>query len=243
MAQVLYDTGGGWENWRRNVDFYPEGDLLWLDVDTTIRKLSGGKKSLNDFAAAFEGLGGNTPPKVVPYSFDDVVAALNAVQPNDWAAFLRQRLDSNAAGAPLGGIENGGYKLTYEPRPTPWSDMENTQSGSFDFWYSLGLHVDSGGILTDVLKDGPANKAGLGPGMRLVAVNQRSFTPALLRAAVNDAEGATGPQVELIVENADYFKVVKVDYHGGERYPVLERIAGAPDTLDDILQPLVKPAP
>ena len=113
MAQVLYDTGGGWENWRRNVDYYPEGELLWLDVDTTIRKLSGGKKSLNDFAAAFEGLGGNTPPKVVPYTFDDVVAGLNAVQPNDWAAFLRQRLDSNAPGAPLGGIENGGYKLTY----------------------------------------------------------------------------------------------------------------------------------
>ena len=80
MAQVLYNTGGGWDNWRRGIDFYAEGDLLWLDVDTTIRKLSGGKKSLNDFAAAFEGLGGNTPPKVVPYTFDDIVAGLNAVR-------------------------------------------------------------------------------------------------------------------------------------------------------------------
>ena len=112
-----------------------------------------------------------------------------------------------------------------------------------DFWYSLGLHVENAGTLTDMLKGGPADKAGLGPGMRLVAVNGRSFTPALLRAAVNDAEGANGPQVELIVENADYFKVVRVDYQGGERYPVLERAADAPDILDDILQPLVKTKP
>ncbi len=242
MAQVLYPTGGGWENWRRNVDFYPEGDLLWLDVDTTIRKLSGGKKSLNDFAAAFEGLGGNTPPRVVPYTFDDVVAGLNAVAPNDWAAFLRQRLDSNAPHAPLGGIENGGYKLAYQPLPNPWTEMQNTQNDTVDLWYSLGLRADNGGSLSDVLKGGPANQAGLGPGMHLVAVNGRGFTLALLRAAVNDAEGADAPPVELIVENAGYFKTVKVDYHGGERYPVLERVDGTPDRLDDILQPLVPPS-
>jgi predicted metalloprotease with PDZ domain len=242
MAQVLYGTGGGWESWRRNVDYYPEGDLLWLDVDTTIRKLSGDKKSLNDFAAAFESLGGNTPPRVVPYTFNDIVAALNAVVPNDWAAFLHQRLDSNAPGAPLGGIENGGYKLTYQPRPNPWDEMQNTQNGSFNFWYSLGLHVDGGGTLTDVLKGGPADKSALGPGMRLVAVNGRGFTPALLRAAVNDAEGTNAPPIELIVENAGYYSVIKVDYHGGERYPILERVPNTPDTLDEILQPLVPPA-
>jgi len=241
MAQVLYESGGGWDNWRRKVDFYDESELIWLDVDTTLRKMSGGKKSMNDFAAAFHGLGGNTAPKVVPYSFDDVVAALNAVVPNDWAGFLRQRLDSNQAHAPLGGIENGGYKLTYGPRPNSWTDKTDARDETVDFWYSLGLSVNSGGTLGDVLKGGPADKAGLGPGMRLVAVNGRSFTPALLRAAVNDAEGAGSPAVELIVENSGYFRVLKLDYHGGERYPMLERVAGTPDTLDDILQPLVKP--
>jgi len=238
MAQVLYDSGGGWENWRRGVDFYAEGELVWLDVDTTIRKRTNGTKSLNDFAAAFEGLGGNTPPKVVPYTFDDVVAALNAVVPNDWATFLGQRLDTNQVRAPLGGIENGGYKLVYGPRPNPWSEKENAQSGSFDFWFSLGLGVNAGGVLTDVLKGGPANNSGLGPGMRLVAVNGRGFTSALLRAEVNDAEGATGPGIELIVENAGYFKTLKIDYHGGERYPSLERVSAVPDALDDILQPM-----
>jgi predicted metalloprotease with PDZ domain len=241
-AQVLYGAGGGWDNWRRGTDFYDESELVWLDVDTTMRKMSGGKKSLNDFVAAFEGLGGNTPPKVVPYTFDDVVAGLKAVVPNDWAAFLRQRLDTNQTDAPLGGIENGGWKLTYAPRPNIWSEKENTQNGSVDFWSSLGLSVNSGGTLSDVLKSGPADKAGLGPGMRLVAVNGRSFTPALLRAAVNDAEGAAGPAIELIVENTGYYKLLRIDYHGGERYPTLERVAAVPDALDDILQPLVKPS-
>lgn len=241
MAQVLYESGGGWDNWRRKTDFYDESELIWLDVDTTLRKMSGGKKSMNDFAAAFHGLGGNTAPKVVPYTFDDVVAALNAVVPNDWAAFLRKRLDSNQVHAPLDGIENGGYKLTYGQRPNSWTDKLDARDETVDFWYSLGLNVNSGGTLGDVLKGGPADKAGLGPGMRLVAVNGRSFTPVLLRAGVNDAEGAGSPAVELIVENSGYFNVLKIDYHGGERYPMLERVAGTPDSLDDILQPLVKP--
>jgi predicted metalloprotease with PDZ domain len=237
-AQVLYGAGGGWDNWRRYTDFYDEGELVWLDVDTTIRKMTNGEKSLDDFLAKFEGLGGNTGPTVVPYTFDDVVAGLNAVVPSDWAGFLRQRLDTNQAHAPLGGIENGGYKLAYAPRPSPWSEMENTLTGTADFWSSLGLQVETAGAIDDVLKGGPADKAGLGPGMRLVAVNGRGFTPALLRAAIYDADG-TGPEVELIVENAGYYKVLKVDYHGGERYPVLERVTGAPDRLDDILAPRV----
>ena len=81
MAQVLYNTGGAFDNWRLGTDFYDQGELVWLDVDTTIRMKSGGKKTLNDFVAAFHGLNGNTPPVVVPYTFDDVVAGLNAVVP------------------------------------------------------------------------------------------------------------------------------------------------------------------
>jgi len=239
MASVLYGSGGGWNNWRRGVDFYAEGELVWLDVDTTIRKMTGGKKSLDNFVAQFEGVGGNTAPKVVPYTFEDVVSGLNSVVPNDWAGFLRQRLDSNQPHAPLGGIEGGGYKLAYASKPNPWSALNDTQSGSLDFWSSIGLRVNTDGALTDLTKDGPADKAGLGPGMRLVAVNGRAFTPALLRAAVHDAEGS-GPAIELIVENSGFYKVIRIDYHGGERYPVLERVIAVPDTLDDILQPLVK---
>ena len=235
-AQILYDAGGGWDNWRLNVDYYDEGELIWLDVDTTIRKMTGGKKSLDDFVAKFHGLGGDTGPRVVPYTFEDVVAGLNGVVANDWAAFLRSRLDSNAYQAPLGGLENGGYKLTYSDKPNAWSAMADAQSETFDFWYSIGLHAGKSGTVSDVLKGGIADKAALGPGMKIIAVNGRGYTPDVLKAAIHDAKGS-GPSIELIVENTGFYKVVKLDYHGGERYPQLERLSRLPDRLNDILKP------
>jgi predicted metalloprotease with PDZ domain len=233
-AQTLYGAGGGWDNWRLSVDYYDEGELIWLDVDTTIRKMTNGKKSLNDFTAKFHGLGGDTGPKVVPYTFDDVVAGLNSVVANDWATFLRNRLDSNAYQAPLGGLAGGGYRLSYSDKPNAWSAMEESQRGTVEFWYSLGLHASSNGIVSDVLKGGIADKAGFGPGMKIVAVNGRAYTPALLRQAIRDGRGA-GPAVQAIVENTGYYKVLSLDYHGGERYPVLKRVDGTPDRLDNIL--------
>jgi predicted metalloprotease with PDZ domain len=238
MAQVLYFAGGGWDNWRLGVDFYAEGELIWLDADTTIRKLTKGKKSLNDFAAAFEGLGGNTAPKVVPYTFEDVVAALNSIVPYDWASFLRQRLDSREAHAPLGGIENGGYKLSYGSMLGQWGEMENTVNETPDFWFSAGLRMNAAGEISDVLKGGAADKGGAGPGMKLIAVNGRAFTPAVLRQALKESVDG-GPAPELILQNSGYFRVVKLDYHGGERYPALERATG-PALLDDIIAPMVK---
>ena len=244
-AQILYDAGGGWDNWRLNVDYYDEGELIWLDVDTTIRKLSNGKRSLNDFVARFYGggvgggEGGETPAKVVPYTFDDVVAALNDVAKNDWATFLRSRLDSHDLHAPLGGLENSGYRLSYAETPSNWSTMEESESGTINFWYSLGLQVSSSGSVDDVLKDGIADTAGFGPGMKILAVNSRAFTPALLRQAIRDGKGS-GPSIQFIVENTGYYKVLTLDYHGGERYPVLKRLGGGNDRLDDILKPEAK---
>ena len=239
MAQVLYNVGGPYDNWRLGTDFYDEGELLWLDVDTTIRKMSNGAKTLNDFVAAFHGLNGDTPPRVVPYTFEDVVAGLNAVVPNDWATFLRTRLESKSPTPPLGGLENGGYKLVYTDGPNNWSAMEEADSGSISFWYSLGLQVGQQGVLGDVLVGGIADKAGFGPGMKIIAVNSREFAPDVLRAAVVAAKDSKEP-IELIVENTGFFKVLKIDYHGGERYPALERVANTPDRLDDILAPMVK---
>jgi len=245
MAQILYNTGGPFDNWRRGTDYYDEGELLWLEVDTNIRKLSNGKKSLNDFTAAFHGLGGSTGPKVVPYSFEDVVSALNAVQPYDWAKFLRFRLDTNRAEAPLGGLENGGWRLVYKDQPSVWSALEQTQSesgessGTPDFWYSLGLHIGQQGAVADVLHGGMADQAGFGPGMKIVAVNSREYEANLLRAAIIDAKSTTVP-IEFIVANTGFYKILKLDYHGGEKFPVLERIEGQPDRLDEILKPMTK---
>jgi predicted metalloprotease with PDZ domain len=238
-AQTLYATGGGWDNWRLNVDYYDEGELVWLDVDTTIRKMTNGKKTIDDFVAKFHGLGGDTAPKVVPYTFDDVVADLNSVVANDWITFLRSRLDSNSYHAPLGGLENGGYKLIYTDKPNAWSTLEDQQSESFNFWYSIGLHANKAGNISDVLKGGVADKSGVGPGMKIIAVNGRAYTPDVLKAAIHDAKDS-GPAAELIVLNTGYYKIVKLDYHAGERYPTLERVTSVPDRLDDILKPATK---
>lgn len=240
-AQMLYFAGGAFDNWRRGTDYYDEGELLWLEVDCTIRAKTGGKKSLNDFAAAFEGLGGSTGPKVVPYDFDDVVRTLNGVVPNDWAGFLRSRLDANEEHLPeTPGLDQlTGYKLVYTDKPDYWSQLTEAETDVLDARYSLGLLVKSHGEIQDVLIDSPAYKAGLAPGFTIVAVNGRAFQPALLRAALLEAKG-NGPAIELIAENTNYYKVIRVDYHGGERYPALERVAGTPARLDDILQPMVR---
>ncbi len=242
-AQILYMYGDGspWDNWRRNTDYYAEGDLVWLDVDTTIRKLTSDKKSLNDFLAAFEGLGGNTPPKVVPYTFDDVVNGLNGVVAYDWAGFLRERLTSKAPHAPLGGIENGGYKLVFTDQPNEVTQAQMTATGSTQEWWSIGIDVTSDGRIEDVLVGSAADKAKLGPGMQIIAVNGRQFSGALLSDAIRDAKGNTNP-ISLIVANTGTFRVVALDYHDGLRYPHLERVDGTPDRLDDILKPMTEAA-
>ncbi len=238
-AQFLYFVGGPYDNWRRATDYYDEGELLWMEVDCTLRAKSNGAKSINDFVAAFHGLGGNTGPKVVPYSFDDIATALNGIVPNDWAAFLRTRLDSNDLHVPeTTGLEQlSGYKLVYSDRPNYWSQLTESEAGGLNARFSLGLAVDDSGKIGDVIVDSPAYKAGLAPGFTLVAVNGRAFTPALLRAALQAGKGS-GPALDLIVANTGYYKVLHIDYHGGERYPDLERVANTPARLDDILKPM-----
>jgi predicted metalloprotease with PDZ domain len=235
-AQILYGTNEQWDNWRRSVDYYPEGELIWLDVDTTIRRLSKNEKSLNDFCAHFFGLGGNTAPKVVPYTFEDVVNNLNAIQPYDWAAFLRERLTTKASHAPLGGIVNGGYRLEYTEQPNEFVRASESRDRGVNAWYSLGFRVADGAV-TDVLMGSPAYNAGLGPSMRLVAINGRRATDELLRDAIREAKGRHEP-VELIVENAGFFQVLKINCQDGEKYPHLVREPKTAALLDDILKPL-----
>ena len=239
-AQILYDTSPQWDNWRRSVDYYQEGELLWLEADTIIRKLTKDKKSLNDFCAQFEGLGGNTPPKVVPYNFDDVVAALNAVAPYDWSTFFHERLTSKAPHAPLGGIENGGYRIVYTDQPSEFIQARETATGDAQAWWTLGIDITSDGHIDDVLVGSVSDKAGLGPGMQIVAVNGRQYTASLLSDAITGAKDTKAP-IELILVNTGYYKVVKIDYQDGLRFPHLERIEGTPDRLDDIVKPMTQP--
>lgn len=238
-AQILYDTSSQWDNWRRSVDYYPEGELIWLDVDTTIRKLTHDKKSLNDFCARFLGLGGNTPPEVLPYTFNDVAANLNAVVPYDWAGFLRERLTSKSPHAPLEGIAQGGYRIVYTDQPGAFISARETTTGDADAWWAIGLRINGDGRINDVLVGSVSDKAGLGPGMQIIAVDNRQYTPQVLGQAITESKGTSAP-VEMIVANTGYYKIVKLDYHDGLRFPHLERVNGTPDYLDQILKPMAK---
>jgi predicted metalloprotease with PDZ domain len=236
-SQMLRGGSAYWSSWRRGQDYYREGALLWLDADTTIRQLTHGKKSLNDFCVKFLGVGGNTPPMVVPYDFDEIVADLNAVAPYDWRGFLNERLESHAAHAPLAGIDHAGYRLIYAAEPTEFEQAYLDHYKQVDAWFSLGLMVNVNGAMDDVRMGSSAFQAGLGPGTRLVAVNGHGFTAEVLKQAIREAKGTADP-LELIVSNDNEFRTVRLDYHDGEKYPRLERVQGTPDLLDEIIKPL-----
>jgi predicted metalloprotease with PDZ domain len=238
-AQLLYEAGNDYGNYRRSVDYYPEGSLIWLDVDVTIRRLSKGAKSLDDFCKTFHG-GASGAPSLKPYTFEDVVAALNAVQPNDWAAFLNERVRSTVDHAPLGGIENAGWKLTYDGvRSDFWRAVEADHK-LVDLTYSIGLKVkEDDGTIIDVRYAGPARKAGIAPSVKLIAVNGRQYTPTVLREAV--AKTATDAKpIELLIKTGDYYETHRVEYTGGEKYPHLVRVEGREDLLSGIIAPRMK---
>jgi len=230
--------GPQWSSWRRGLDYYPEGELIWLEVDATIRQQTHGQRSLNDFCRSFHG-GESGPPKVVPYTFDDVVRALNEVAPYDWATLLRERVGATSTHAPLGGIERGGWKLVYNDQPNALTHAGEKLGKSADFAYSLGFGVSEAGEFRDVIVGSPAYDAGLGPGMKLIAVNGRKYSPPVMHAALKAAQSSAAP-IELLAENAQYIKTYSVTYHGGDRNPHLERVPDQPDLLSDILKPLTK---
>ncbi len=230
--------GGGWFNWKRGVDYYGEGDLIWLEVANIIHQQSHGTKSFEDFAHLFYG-GPNLGPQLKPYTFDDLVHALNDVVPYDWASFFHERLDSTSPESPQGGIEMSGWKVVYNS-VSPSGGMRAAMGlfgGGVSAPYSIGLQVGASGQVFDSIWDGPAFKAGVSPGMKVVGVNGRVFTPQLLKKAIKDSAKNPDP-IQLLVIDDDYYRSVTIDYHGGDRYPHLVREAGKPDYLDTMIQPL-----
>ena len=224
-----------WMSWQRSEDYYSEGQLIWLDADTLIRQLSHGTKSLDTFARDFFGID-NGSYVTVTYTFDDIVHALNQVQPYDWATFLKTRLNGHGPGAPLDGLARGGYKLVYTDTPSPFFKENETRRHISDLTFSLGATVAKNGTLVGVLWDGPAFKAGLTDGARILAVNGTAYTAGRLADAITAARGTTAP-IDLAVQNGYRYFTVHVDYHNGLRYPHLERIPGTPDRLGEILTP------
>jgi len=225
-----------WPSWQRHFDYYAEGELIWLDVDTLIRERSQGKRSLDDFARAFFGINDGSMITVT-YTFEDVVKALNAVEPYNWGPFLRERLDAVGKPAPLAGIKRGGYKLVYDETPSDYSKDVDSERKRLSLLFSIGLVIDEkDASILEVLWDSPAFKAKLTESTQLLAVNGVPYSADVLKAAIQSAKNSNSP-IELIVKTQDRYRVVNLDYHGGLRYPHLVRDPSVPALLDDLLGP------
>jgi len=233
-APQLYFTPHTWYSWRRSTDFYDEDTLNWMWVDAIIRQQSKCSKSLDDFCKLFHGAPGG-PPMVKPYTFEDVVKSLNDVVPYDWSAFWTERLTNHGPGAPLTGIQETGWKLVYDETPTDYYRSDEREDGQVREVYTIGLRLRDDGAVIDTIEGMMAAKAGIGPGMKIVAVNSRRFSADALHDAIKGAKGGSQP-IELLVENTDYFNTYKLDYHEGEKYPRLVRDESKPDLMADILK-------
>ena len=235
-AQLLYNAAGSWNAWRRGVDFYDEGELIWLEADTIIRERTQGARSLDDFCRRFYGAPSG-PPMVKPYTFDDVVNTMNEITPYDWRSFFNNRVNSTEPHAPLGGITNSGWRLVFNDVQSEYQKALEEANKVADLSYSLGIKLSEDGAVGDVIPGTPAYTAGLGPGMKLVGVNGRAFSLEALHEAIRAAKSATSA-IELLAQNGGSLKTYSIKYSDGERFPHLERDTAHPNLLQEIIKPL-----
>jgi predicted metalloprotease with PDZ domain len=231
----MQDAPHQWESWRRPLDYYEEDELNWLWADTIIRVQTHGQKTLDDFCQLFHGAPSG-PPQVKTYTFEDIVSGLNQVAPYDWRGFWTERLGNHGPGAPLGGIEGSGWKLVYDDNRSELVRAREDERDTVNAAYSIGLWLKEDGSITDTVEGMTAALAGIGPGMKVVAVNGKKFSSGVLRDALREGKTGSAP-LELLIENTDYYKTIKLDYHGGEKYPHLVRDESKPDVLSDIIKP------
>jgi predicted metalloprotease with PDZ domain len=238
-AQILYDAPAAWSISRRDVDFYDASEFLWLNVDAELRVWSGGRASLDDYVKRFyAGAGGE--PALKPYVEADVYATLASVVPGDWRALIRRHLDSLGPQTLLEGLKSSGWQLNYAAEKNTYLETRQKRRKETNREWSLGLLIsdkdESKGQILETVEDGAAARAGAGPGMKILAVNGRKYTAEILDAAIVAAHASRKP-IELMLENADYFKVLSVAYFDGPRWPHLTRIEGRADVLGEVLKP------
>lgn len=221
----------------RGEDYYTEGALVWLEADQIIRDGTKGARGLDDFAKLFFGVR-NGDWGVVPYTRADVVAALNAVYPHDWDGFLKTRIETPGQPVPTGGIERGGYHLVWKEEPNPYDQGRYAEAKVTALGYSLGITLDREGKVTNTLWGSPAFKAGVVPGAQVIAVNGDAYDADTIKAAITAAKGTDKP-IALLVKRDNRYTTIDVDWHGGMRFPWLERDPAQkePAGLDRLLAP------
>jgi len=224
-----------WESWQRSEDFYDEGMLLWLDVDHIIRELSGGKRSMDDFARAFFGMR-DGDYGVLTYTFDNVVETLERIQPYDWRSYFQRHVYEIAAEAPLEGITKGGYSVVYTDKPSVWTEVAQKREGNADLSYSGGLVVSAEGIVNAVIWQSAAFNAGMTVGSQILSVNGHTFSRDALATAIGQAKGSDRP-IQLLVNSGGEYRTLELNWHGGIRYPRLVKTGSGEGTLEALLAP------
>lgn len=224
----------GWTSWQRSEDYYNQGLMVWMEVDAMLRQQSGGTKSIDDFARAFFGVRDGDWGELT-YRFEDVAATLNAIQPYDWAGFLRKRITETGQPAPVNGFAMNGYKLVYGPEPTSYFTNAE-KSGTINVTYSVGLSIAKDGEVAQVIWDSPAFKAGIDVGTVIQAVNDTAYSGDAMKAAIDNAQTSKQP-IRLLLKNGPRYREVAIDYHGGPRYPRLQKTGTGESGLDRLLAP------
>jgi predicted metalloprotease with PDZ domain len=237
-AQVLYPAPDSWGSARRGVDFYDASMFLWYDVDAELRARTDGKATLDTFVQKFYA-GPAGAPQVKPYVEADIYATLNSIAPNDWRAFIHRHLDSKNTDALLGMFKRSGWKLEYDATKNDYIEFRQKLHESVDRFFSIGLRLSKDGEITDTAENRAAAKAGIGPGMKLIAVNGKKYDDDVLDAALIEAQKSHRP-IELLVENADFYRTFALPYYDGPRYPHLVRDGDGPDQISAVLAPRVK---
>jgi predicted metalloprotease with PDZ domain len=238
-APYLYATGGDYPNIRRTAgDFYTEGELMWLDADTIIRQETHNQKSLDTYCHIFAG--GVSSPRVVTYTRADIEHYLHEVVPSyNWHGFFQQWVYSIAPLPPTDEIDRAGYKLVWNDKPNKYvSAFEGT--GKFiESWFDVGITIGDDGEIGDVRENSAAWNAGLAPHMKILAVNDREFSPDVWQRAVKATSSRIAP-MDLLVDQGGNFMDIYVHYTGGVRIPHLVRVPGTHDMLADIMRPHAK---
>ena len=236
-APYYYAERGDYPSMRRGFyDFYIEGHLLWLDVDTIIRERSHSARSLDTFLHRYTAPA-VTGPVVETYTRAQIESLLNEVQPYDWHGFFEHHVYTTTATPPLDEIERAGWKLVWNKTPNPYfSAIDPFERDAVDAWFSLGFSTDPKGVVDDVREESPAWEAGLVPKSTIVAVDGQAYNGAELDYALRHAQHAPAP-ITLIVRRANAFSVLSINYHDGPRFPHLERIPGTLDMLSAIAAP------
>lgn len=178
-GQILNDAPTQWQSVRRGVDYYDEALLIWLEADVMIRRGSKRSRSLDDFCRLFlRPASPNAGPE--PYTFNNLISLLNRVQPLNWQGFFSTRLDATGrVEATFDGVNLSGWNVVYTSVANVIQKARAAVDGVVDDRFNTGLLVDRSGGVLDVVRDSPAWKAGMGPYMKVVAVDGKAWDASL----------------------------------------------------------------